>query len=137
MVSKAGILLQSRINELALCISYPESAAMSGLPVLRSEKKEKVLESSVRFSTKEAGHPSLTVNGVSFSVSKKILLQGVTVYAGMNHSYNYKVNVFEGSRVVTSCEGTFHESECYGNENRYVNIVFKHSAKLEVKRRKG
>ncbi len=131
-MSKAGLLLQSRINELALCIAYPESAVTSGLPVFKPETKDVILESSVRFSTTEVGHPSLKVTGVAFSVSKTIYLQGVAVYGGGGHSYDYKVNILEGTRVVTSCEGTFTEEEYYGNKNKYVNIVFKNPAKLEV-----
>lgn len=128
---KAGRLLQSRINELALCIAYPESAIMSGLPIFKSERKERVLESSVRFSTKEAGHPSLLVTGVAFSVNKNISLHGVTVYGGVDLSYSYKVNILKQDKVVASSEGTFTQADYY--RDQFVNIFLKNPAKLEVR----
>lgn len=131
VVSRAGRLLQSRINELALCIAYPESAIMSGLPIFKSERKERVLESSVRFSAKEAGHPSLTVTSVAFSVSKNISVHGVTVYGGVDLSYSYKVNILKKDKVVTCSEGTFTQTEYYGDQ--YVNLLLKNPAKLEVR----
>ena len=130
VVSKAGKLLQSRINELALCITYPESAILSGLPIFKSEKREKVLESSVRFSTKEAGHPTLAVTDVAFSVSKAINMHGVTVYGGVEQSYAYKVTILRGNKVMSLNEGKFTQGEYYGDG--YVNIVFKNTVKLEV-----
>jgi len=133
VVTKAGILLQSRINELAMCIAYPESSLMLGLPVFRSDKKEKVLESSVRFATMEVGHPELTVTGVAFSVSKRIILQGLTIYGGNDLSYNYKVTILAEAQVVAFSEGTFHQSDYYGGDSKYVNIIFKNPAKLEVR----
>lgn len=131
VVSRAGRLLQSRISELALCIAYPESAIMSGLPIFKSERKERVLDSSVRFSAKEVGHPSLSVTGVAFSVNKKISLHGVTVYGGVELSYSYKVNILKQDKVVACCEGSFAQADYYGDQ--YVNIHFKNPAKLEVR----
>ena len=131
VVSRAGKLLQSRINELALCIAYPESAIMSGLPIFKSERKERMLESSVRFSTKEAGHPSLIVTGVAFSVNKKINLHGVTVYGGVDLSYSYKVKILRQDSVVACSEGSFTQADYYGDQ--YVNIVLKNPVKLEVR----
>lgn len=93
VVSKAGQLLLSRINELALCIAYPESATLSGLPLTKTEKKERMFESSVRFSTKECGYPSLDVNSVVFSVNKPALLHGVTVYGSTDNAYKYKMSL--------------------------------------------
>ena len=93
VVSKAGQLLLSRINELALCIAYPESAVLSGLPITKTERKEKVFESSVRFSSKECGYPSLSVKSVVFSVNKPIMLHGVTAYGGTDTSYQYKMSL--------------------------------------------
>ena len=130
VVSRAGKLLQSRINELALCITYPESAIMSGLPIFKSEKKERVLESSVRFSTKETGHPTLAVTDVAFSVSKPISLQGVTVYGGVEQSYPYKVTILKGAKEIAVTEGRFSQGDYYGDG--YVNILFKNTVKLEV-----
>lgn len=130
MVSKAGKLLQSRINELALCITYPESAIMSGLPIFRVEKKEKVLESSVRFSTKEVGHPVLTATDVAFSVNKPITIHGLTLYGGAEQSYSYKVTVLLQGKTVTSSEGRFSQGDYYGDG--YVNVLLKNTVKLEV-----
>lgn len=97
VVSKAGKLLQSRINELALCIAYPESAALSGLPLGKVDKKEKVLESSIRFSARESGYPCLTVKDVAFSVNKPIILQGFGVYGGTGDSYSFTIAVLKVS----------------------------------------
>ncbi len=130
-MSKAGRLLQSHINELAVCIAYPESAIMSGLPIFKSESKERVLESSVRFSTKEVGHPSLIVTGVAFSVNKNISLDGVTVYGGVDLSYSYKVNILKQDKVVASSDGTFTSADYY--RDKFVNILLKNPAKLEVR----
>ena len=130
MVSRAGKLLQSRINELALCITYPESAIMSGLPLFKGEKKEKVLESSARFSTKEDGHPSLPVTDVAFSVSKPVTLYGVCVYGGMEQSYSYKLSLLREGRVMALTEGRFSQGDYYGDG--YVNVLFKNTVKLEV-----
>ena len=93
VVSKAGQLLLSRINELALCIAYPESAALSGLPLTKTEKKERMFESSIRFSSKECGYPSLDVNSVAFSVNKPVMLHGVTVYGSTDNAYKYKMSL--------------------------------------------
>lgn len=131
VVSRAGKLLQSRINELALCITYPESAIMSGLPIFKTEKKEKPLESSVRFSTKETGHPSLTVTDVTLSVNKPITLYGVTVYGGVEQSYSYKLTVLGQGKVLCCTEGKFSQGDYYGDG--YVNILLKNTVKLEVK----
>lgn len=130
VVSKAGKLLQSRINELALCITYPESAIMSGLPIFKVEKKEKVLESSLRFSTKEVGHPVLTATDVAFSVNKPITVHGLTLYGGAEQSYSYKLTVLLQGRAVTSCEGRFSQGDYYGDG--YVNVLLKNTIKLEV-----
>ena len=133
MVSKAGSLLQSRISELALCIAYPDSTLMSGLPLVKSEKKERVLESSVRFSTKESGHPVLSVPDVVFSVNKPILLHGVTIYGGSDSSYKYKMSLFrqaQDKNPVAITEGSFSLSDYYGES--YVNLLFKEPVKIEV-----
>ena len=134
VVSKAGNLLQSRINELALCIAYPESAQKSGLSLSRAEKKdEKVVDSSVRFSTKESGYPSLEVTDVAFSVNKALMLHGVTVYGSVDASYKYKVVLIQQtdtSEPLAEGEGTFSQSDYYGES--FVNLTFKQPAKLEV-----
>lgn len=95
VVSKAGKLLQSRINELALCIAYPESTALTGLPLTKVERKEKVVESAVRFPCKECGYPSLSVKEVVLSVNKPILLHGYTVYGSTDESYKYKITLMK------------------------------------------
>lgn len=135
VVSKAGNLLQSRINELALCIAYPESVQKSGLSLGRAEKKDqKVVSSSVRFSTKESGYPSLEVTDLSFSVNKPIVLQSVTLYGGTDPLYKYKVVLTQQANVtktLVECEGSFSQSDYYGES--FVNITFKQPAKLEVR----
>lgn len=135
VVSKAGNLLQSRINELALCIAYPESVQKSGLSLGRAERKDqKVVSSSVRFSTKESGYPSLEVTDLSFSVNKPVVLQGVTLYGGTDASYKYKVLLTRQSDVpktLVECEGSFSQSNYYGES--FVNVTFKQPAKLEVR----
>jgi len=131
VVSRAGRLLQSRINELALCITYPESAIMSGLPIFKAEKKEKVLESSVRFSAKEVGHPTLTATDVVFSVNKPIAIHGVTVYGGVEQTYSYKLTVLRQEKVLASSEGRFSQGDYYGDG--YVNVHLKNTVKLEVR----
>ena len=136
VVSKAGNLLQSRINELALCIAYPESVQKSGLSLGRAEKKDqKVVSSSVRFSTKESGYPSpLEVTDLSFSINKPIVLQGVTLYGGMDPSYKYKIVLTQQADVpktLVECEGSFSQNDYYGES--FVNITFKQPAKLEVR----
>ena len=130
MVSRAGRLLQSRINELALCITYPESAIMSGLPIFRAEKKEKIFESSVRFSSKEAGYPTLPVTDVAFSVNRAISVHGVAVYGGAGQSYTYKLSLFRQGKLVACTEGKFSQGDYYGDG--FVNIHLKSSVKLEV-----
>lgn len=130
VVSRAGKLLQSRINELALCTTYPESAIMSGLPICKVEKREKILESYVRFSDKEAGHPTLTTTDVAFSVNKSIAIHGVTLYGGVEQSYPYKLMVLRQGKVVSCSEGRFSQGDYYGDG--YVNILLKSMVKLEV-----
>ena len=130
VVSRAGKLLQSRISELALCIAYPESAAVSGLPVVRAEKKEKVVESSLRFSTKESGHPSLATTGVAFSVNKPIVLHGFTVYSCVEQSSKYEITLHQQTEQLAVREGTFSHSDVYGEG--FVNLKFKEPVKLEV-----
>lgn len=103
VVSKAGRLLQSRISELALCTAFPESAALTGLPLARSERKEKVCETSVRFPTKESGHPSLNVKDVMFSASKTVLLHGFVVYGSANDSYKYTISLLKVGPLA-SCD---------------------------------
>ena len=129
-MSRAGKLLQSRINELALCITYPESAIMSGLPIFRVEKKEKVLESSLRFSTKEAGHPVLTTTDLAFSVNKPITLQGFVLYGGLEQSYSYSVTILNQGKAVASSDGKFSQGDYYGDG--FVNVNLKNTVKLEV-----
>ena len=139
VVSKAGNLLQSRINELALCIAYPESVQKSGLSLSKSEKKEqKVVNSSVRFSTKESGYPSLDVTDLSFSVDKPVSLHGVTLYGGKDASYKYKlvlVDQADTMKPLVEVEGSFSQSDYYGES--FVNIKFKQPAKLEVRETMG
>jgi hypothetical protein len=132
VVSRAGKLLQSRINELALCITYPESAIMSGLPIFRVEKKEKILESSLRFSTKEIGHPVLTTTDLAFSVNKSITIQGFVLYGGSEQSYTYTVTILIQGKVVTSSDGRFSQGDYYGDG--FVNVNLKNFIKLEVSR---
>lgn len=135
VVSKAGNLLQSRINELSLCIAYPESVQKSGLSLGRAEKKDqKTVSSSVRFSTKESGYPSLEVTDLSFSINKPVVLQGVTLYGGTDPSYKYKVVLTRQADVpktLVECEGSFSQSDYYGES--FVNVTFKQPAKLEVR----
>ena len=133
VVSRAGKLLQSRINELALCITYPESAVMSGLPIFRAEKREKILETSVRFSTKEVGHPVLTATDLAFSVSKPVTIHGVTLYGGSEQSYTYKITILRQSKVVSGSEGKFSQGDYYGDG--FVNVNLKSTVKLEVSRK--
>lgn len=130
-VSKAGELLLSRINELSLCVSYPESAGMLGLPVLQPEKKEVVLESSPRFTTKECGHPTLKVTDVTFSVDCAIILHGLTVYGNSTGSYNYKLALKKDEEVRASREGVFTSEDCSGEHN-FVKLLFKEPMKIEV-----
>ena len=134
VVSKAGNLLQSRINELALCIAYPESVQKSGLSLSSVEKKEpKVVDSSVRFSTKECGHPSLEVTDLMFSVDKPVMLCGVTLYGGMDASYKYKLSLIwhsESKKPFAEVEGSFSQSDYYGES--FVDVKFKQPVKLEV-----
>ena len=67
-------------------------AVYSGIP-LKSEKKEKVVESCVRFSEKERGHPSVEVTDTVFSVNRAIQLHGVTVYGGTGGQYKYTLSI--------------------------------------------
>ena len=135
VVSKAGNLLQSRINELALCIAYPESVQKSGLSLGKSERKEqKVVSSSLRFSTKECGYPSLEATDVSFSVSTPVLLHGVTLYGGTDASYKYKVVLYQQAdppKALTEVEGSYSHNDYYGES--FVDVKFKQPAKLEVR----
>ena len=137
VVSKAGNLLQSRINELALCIAYPESAQKSGLSLSKSERREqKVVDSSLRFSTKERGYPSLEVTDVSFSLNTPILLHGVTLYGGTDASHKYKVVLYQQAdppKALAEVEGSYSQSDYYGDG--FVNIKFKQPSKLEVSAR--
>ena len=73
-------------------VSVLSPSLLPGLP-LRSDRKEKVVESCVRFSEKERGHPSLDVTDTVFSVNKPISLHGVTVYAGSGDSYKYSLSI--------------------------------------------
>ena len=134
MVSKAGELLLSRINELSLCVSYPESAGMLGLPVLQPEKRETVIESAPRFTTKECGHPSLPTTDVAFSVDNPIHLHGFTVYGSSSGSYKYKMSLLsqqEGEKPQASQEGVFGSGDCSGEHN-FVKLLFKEPVKVEV-----
>lgn len=103
---------------------------MSGLPIFKTEKREKVLESSVRFSTKEVGHPSLAVTDVSFSVDKPITIHGVTVYGGVERSYSYKLSLLRQGKTISTAEGRFSQGDYYGDS--FVNILLKNTLKLEV-----
>ena len=90
MIDKAGQLLLSRINELALCAVYSETAALSGGS---GEQKEKVWESPCRFATKLTGVPSVEVKEVAFSVNKAVRIHGYGVYCGADMSRKYKVTL--------------------------------------------
>ena len=63
-----------------------------GIP-LRSDKKEKVVESCVRFSEKERGHPTVEVTDTVFSVNRAIQLHGVTIYGGTGGQYKYTLSI--------------------------------------------
>ena len=94
MVEKAGQLLLSRINELALCAAYSETAAaFTLLTGGGGEHKEKVLESLCRFTTKLTGVSSLEVKEVAFSVNKAVRIHGYSVYCGSDMSRKYKVTL--------------------------------------------
>ena len=108
----------------------------SGLSLSKSEKRDnqKIVSSSVRFSTKECGYPSLEVTDVSFSVNKPITLHGVTLYGGTDASYKYKVVLQEQSETakpLVEVEGSFSQNDYYGES--FVNVKFKQPAKLEVR----
>ena len=60
---------------------------------LRSDRKEKVVESSVRFSEKECGYPSVEVTDTVFSVNRAIQLHGVTLYGGTGGPYKYSFSI--------------------------------------------
>lgn len=53
------------------------------------------MESSVRFSEKERGHPTLEVTDTVFSVNRAIQLHGVAVYGSTGESYNYSLTVLK------------------------------------------
>lgn len=96
VVQKAGEFLISRSNELGLCSCYPEVTALSGLPLTSVKKKEKLSESSSRFTTREAGHPELISTDVVLSVNKPILFNGVTVYGGAgDDTYSFTASVLK------------------------------------------
>jgi hypothetical protein len=99
VVQKAGEFLISRSNELALCCSYPEIAAATGLPVTATKKKEKLLESNMRFSSREIGLSSQIVTDVVFSVNCSILFNGVTLYVCENHQSLYTINLLKVSII--------------------------------------
>lgn len=106
----------------------------SGLSLGSAEKKEpKVVDSSVRFSTKECGHPSLKVTDLMFSVDKPVLLHGVTLYGGTDASYKYKLSLIhcsESDKPFAETEGSFSQSDYYGES--FVDVKFKQPVKLEV-----
>ena len=93
MVEKAGQLLLSRINELALCAVYSETSALVPLTGGNVEHKEKVFESPCRFSTKLVGVSSLEVKEVMFSVNKAVSIHGYSVYCGADMSRKYKITL--------------------------------------------
>ncbi len=131
VVAKAGALLMSRINELSLCVTYPESAAVLGLPVLEEEKSEPVVESSPRFSTKECGHPVLSITELVFSINKPILLHGLTVYGNKEGTYRYKLCLRTNEKVLSTKEGSFDGKDCSG-EHSLVQLMLKDVRELEV-----
>ena len=133
-MAKAGALLLSRINELSLCVSYPESAGSLGLPVMQPEKKEPIVESAPRFKTRECGHPSLITTDLTFSVNKSVSLHGFTVYGNSAGSYKYKLSLLsqqEGEKALAVKEGSFSSSDCSG-EISTVQLMFKNPVKLKV-----
>ena len=130
-MSRAGKLLQSRINELALCIAYPESAIMSGLPIYKTEKKEKIMETSPRFSEKEIGNPTHNVTDMAFSVNKPITIHGIAVCGSISQSYSYKLTILnQGNVVLSISEGKLSQGD-YHSEG-FVRIFLKNTVKLEV-----
>ena len=117
VVQKAGEFLISRINELAFCSSYPEAASLSGLPLTSTKRRDKISETSTRFTSREAGYPALTVTDVLFSVNKPVLLNGVCVFGGPGEEvYNYEASVLNKVRlrvlaIITVCV-VFYISYC-------------------------
>ena len=102
MVNKAGEFLISRFNELALCSSYPNIAAFSGLSVSPSKKKDKVWETSVRFPSREVGHPEMNTKDVAFSVNKPVSIHGFSVYGGSESEYEYEISILK-VQMYTMC----------------------------------
>ena len=74
---------------------------MTGLPLAKMERKEKVMESPVRFPAKDCGYPSLAVKDAAFSVNKPIVLFGYTVYGSTDNSYKYKIALLRVSSLIT------------------------------------
>ena len=73
--------------------SYSTSHFLPSLGIpLKSDKKE-VVESCVRFSEKERGHPTVEVTDTAFSVNRAIQLHGVTVYGGTGSEYKYTLSI--------------------------------------------
>ena len=52
-----------------------------------------MVESCVRFSEKERGHPTVEVTDTAFSVNRAIQLHGVTVYGGTGGMYKYTLSI--------------------------------------------
>ena len=96
----------SRVNELALCSNYPNITARSGLVTSRPEKKEKLVESAVRFKSMEVGYPTLDITDAVFSVNKPVQLNGFYVYCGSSgDGYQYKIAVLKVSISENGCCG--------------------------------
>ncbi len=132
MVEKAGALFLARINELSLCVSYPESAATLALPVLEPEKSEPIIvESCPRFKTKECGHPALSVTDLVFSTNKPILLHGFTVYGSRKSTFRYNLCLKSQQKALSTKEGVCSGEDCSG-EHSVVQLMLEDVEKLEV-----
>ena len=63
---------------------------------MSSKRKDKLLETSTRFSSREAGHPSLVVSDAVFSVNKPVLINGFGVFGGSSEDvYKYKISILK------------------------------------------
>ena len=73
---------------------------MSGLPIYKTEKKEKIMETSPQFSEKEIANPTHNVTDVAFSVNKPITIHGIAVCVSISQSYSYKLTILnQGNNV--------------------------------------
>ena len=56
------------------------------------------MESSVRFSSREVGHPALLITDVIFSVNKSIVLNGIALFGGQSaDGYKYTITILKAS----------------------------------------